>query len=203
MGRPTTRGRPRTFDEDAVIHRVLHTLWQHGYHATSMNDLARAVGVSKPALYNAIGDKTELLKHALNRYCANSGARLQEVMNVRPASARARATWQVFIEQFCDDASPPGCFLVSTTLECSNQEDLVDFIRKLHDQNRVGTRTFLAEDQTRGELSAEVDVDALAGFINGQSFALAVMARNGASRGELERFADMAESMIQPLCRTP
>ena len=59
------RGRPRSFDRDAVLDKVVRLFWQHGYEATSMRELVGEVGVAAPSLYRAFGDKEHLFAEAV------------------------------------------------------------------------------------------------------------------------------------------
>ncbi len=194
---PGSRGRPRTFDEDAVMERVLMALWRHGYYGISMNDLARAAQVSKPALYNAFGDKAALLKEALRRYGKRTEEIASAIVALRPFADFARAYWQVFIELLCDDNNPPGCLLIGSTVECRNHEELSGFIGTLHAATREKLRLRIEADRERGEIPAYVDSTELAQFIDGQGAALAVMASNHATRQELEQFANTAQRLVR------
>ena len=60
--------RPRQFDEQQVADAVMHTFWEKGYEATSMQDLVQATGMLKGSLYGAFGDKQTLYRLALERY---------------------------------------------------------------------------------------------------------------------------------------
>lgn len=60
-----TRGRPRSFDPEKAIEAAQAVFWKHGYEATSLNQLAEAVGLHKPSLYAAFGDKKALYLKAL------------------------------------------------------------------------------------------------------------------------------------------
>ncbi len=62
------RGRPRTFDEDRVLGSILDTFWTKGFTACSMDELAEAARVSKPALYAAFGDKRAMYLRAMERF---------------------------------------------------------------------------------------------------------------------------------------
>jgi AcrR family transcriptional regulator len=42
--------------------------WEHGYEGVDVERIARAVNVTKPALYRAFGDKPTLLLKAVERY---------------------------------------------------------------------------------------------------------------------------------------
>jgi len=49
-------------DRQEEIERAAGRLfWEHGYHQTSVSDIARAVGLSKPTLYHYIKAKGDLL----------------------------------------------------------------------------------------------------------------------------------------------
>src|ERR1700682_5422195 len=61
-------GRPRSFDIDGALDRALRVFWRKGYEGASLSDLTRAVGVNRPSLYAAFGDKEALFRKALDRY---------------------------------------------------------------------------------------------------------------------------------------
>ena len=67
------RGRPRGFDPDAVLDRVIPVFWARGYEGASMEDLTAAAGLARPSLYAAFGDKRGLFLAALDRYAATLG----------------------------------------------------------------------------------------------------------------------------------
>ena len=61
-------GRPRQFDEDAVLDAALDLFWRNGYAATSLRDLTEALGVAPTAIYRTFGDKHTLFLRAHDRY---------------------------------------------------------------------------------------------------------------------------------------
>jgi AcrR family transcriptional regulator len=56
--------------KQAIEHRAAELFAQRGYHGTSMNDVAQACGLSKPALYHYYRDKDELLTHIAEGHVA-------------------------------------------------------------------------------------------------------------------------------------
>lgn len=67
QGSPT-RGRPRSFDIDNATSALEDVLWRRGYRSTSVEDLARAAGLSPSSLYAAYGNKEGVLRAVLARY---------------------------------------------------------------------------------------------------------------------------------------
>src|SRR5690242_13288835 len=66
-GEGRRRGRPRSFDPDAVLEKARAVFWNLGYAAASLDDLAAATGLNRPSLYAAFGDKRALYLAALDR----------------------------------------------------------------------------------------------------------------------------------------
>ena len=58
-------GRPREFDEDAVLTAAMDAFWRQGYEATSLSDLCACTGLHKGSLYQAFGGKHELFMKSL------------------------------------------------------------------------------------------------------------------------------------------
>jgi AcrR family transcriptional regulator len=77
------RGRARGYEDqrEAIVARAAELFARQGYHATSMNQLAEAAGLSKATLYHYYRDKDALLVHIADGHVS----RLQALV----ASARA------------------------------------------------------------------------------------------------------------------
>jgi AcrR family transcriptional regulator len=67
------RTRARRADQNRladIYGRAAEVFWRKGYHAASLNDLAKAVGLTKPGLYHYIRGKEQILfgimSHAMN-----------------------------------------------------------------------------------------------------------------------------------------
>ncbi|WP_328504307.1 TetR/AcrR family transcriptional regulator [Streptomyces sp. NBC_00457] len=61
-------GRPRSFDETAVLDAAAAEFRVHGFADTSTEQLCEAAGVRRSSLYNAFTSKDELFVRALERY---------------------------------------------------------------------------------------------------------------------------------------
>ena len=80
LSRPT--GRPLSFDPDKALDRALDVFWRKGYEGASLADLTKAMGINRPSLYAAFGDKEKLFRKVLDRYAEGpasySSAALEE-----------------------------------------------------------------------------------------------------------------------------
>jgi AcrR family transcriptional regulator len=61
------RGRPPRFSPDELLDVVVAEFIARGYDATTMEDLARATGLTKSAVYHHVSGKEELLRLAVAR----------------------------------------------------------------------------------------------------------------------------------------
>jgi AcrR family transcriptional regulator len=64
--RPARRGRPG-YDLESLLAVAVRVFNQRGYEATSMEELARALGITKSAIYHHVRSKDELLRLAVDR----------------------------------------------------------------------------------------------------------------------------------------
>jgi len=64
--------RPREFNGDNALDAAVDCFWSRGMRATSVPDLAAAMGSNGPSLYKAFGDKRTLFFQALERYAERS-----------------------------------------------------------------------------------------------------------------------------------
>lgn len=61
------QGRPPRYSDDELLAVVTAVFNERGYDATSMEDLARATGLAKSAVYHHVSGKEELLRRGVTR----------------------------------------------------------------------------------------------------------------------------------------
>ena len=99
-------GRPKGFIPDEALDRAVEMFWEHGYEGVDVDRIARAVNVTKPALYRAFGDKATLMLRAVERYATTYGAHRMAAFQAEPNIHKA-------VNGFCEDtvntASDEAC----------------------------------------------------------------------------------------------
>ena len=83
---PALRGRPPRFSRDELLDVVVAEFNARGYDATTMEDISRATGMTKSAIYHHVSGKEELLRLAV----ASAVDALFEVLD-EPAAAAGPA----------------------------------------------------------------------------------------------------------------
>jgi TetR/AcrR family transcriptional regulator, transcriptional repressor for nem operon len=68
MLEPKVMGRPREFDEDEALAKIMDVFWEKGFDGASMSDLETATGLRKGSLYAAFGDKRAMYRKSVALY---------------------------------------------------------------------------------------------------------------------------------------
>src|ERR1700694_3242978 len=80
-------GRPRSFDTGKALDRAVDVFWRKGYEGASLSDLTKAMGINRPSLYAAFGDKDKLFRKVLDRYDSGPAGYVREALNQPTARA--------------------------------------------------------------------------------------------------------------------
>ncbi len=184
-----TRGRPREFALSDALDRALPIFWRDGYEGASVSELAEAMGISKPSLYAAFGDKEGLYLQALQRYGEQREAHRRHVLDAQPDARLAIESFLLsVVAAYTDPALPGGCMVVSGTSTCDGAAVPESVKQALCSALQVGASSIesrLERAQREGALAPTVDVAALATYFNTVIAGLGVQAKGGASRTAL------------------
>src|ERR1700677_3646651 len=80
-------GRPRAFDTEEALDRAMRVFWRKGYLGTSLSDLTNLMGINRPSLYAAFGNKKSLFRKALDHYAKGPSAYLHDALQEPTARA--------------------------------------------------------------------------------------------------------------------
>lgn len=181
-----SQGRPRAFDIDEGLEQALHVFWRKGYLGTSLTDLTEAMGINRPSLYAAFGNKESLFRKALDRYSAKQTAYLREALEEPTARRVIERMMHSVVDLVTNPSNPSGCLLAQSIHSCSAPDDpLYQELAERRVLGEAAIRDRFERAVLEGDLSADADPAALARFVVTVNFGMSVQAASGASRAEL------------------
>ena len=187
------RGRPRAFCVDEALDRALDVFWRKGYEGATLPDLTEAMGINRPSLYAAFGNKEQLFRKAMDRYAEGPAAFVQQALAQPTARKVAETLLRCKIDMLCDPKTPRGCFVVQAALACGDEGECIrDELGALRKSLELAIRRRFQRARKEGDLPASADPAALAAFVSAVGNGLAVQAAGGATRKELQRVAELA-----------
>jgi AcrR family transcriptional regulator len=170
----------------------MELFWRQGYEGTSLADLTRELGLTRPSLYAAFGSKEGLFLKALDLYETRAGYR-EAALTAPTAAAYARALLEGAADLHGDKRNPPGCLGVQGALACAPQSDSIrkELIRrrKLGESNILDR---LTRAKAEGDLPPDADPADLARYLSIVIYGITVQAAGGATRKELRSAAELA-----------
>ncbi|MEU1276139.1 TetR/AcrR family transcriptional regulator [Streptomyces sp. NPDC005799] len=178
---------------DVALGSALEVFWAKGYEGASMTDLTEAMGINRPSLYAAFGNKEDLFMKALDLYSKG----FHSSASGFAAEPTAYGAIEVFLRstaQLCTGpGTPRGCLLVQGALAVG---DASEPVREALAERRAAVleaiRLRLEQGVEDGDLPTGTDTAELARYIMVTSNGIAVQAAGGASREELFRCVDIA-----------
>jgi AcrR family transcriptional regulator len=196
MGSPTasrSAGRPREFDQDEALDRALEVFWRQGYEGTSIGELTAAMGINRPSLYAAFGNKEALFRRALDRYVDEGMAFIRTAIEEPTGRRAVEALLRGYAAWVTNSGTPPGCLTVQGALACGPDTETIRAeltARRLAGESLLRAR--LERARKEGDLAGDANPADLARYINTIAQGVAVQAAGGARRKQLDRVVDLA-----------
>ncbi len=187
-----TRGRPRQYDEDVALQAAGEVFWTKGFSATSLDDLTVAMGMNRPSIYRAFGDKEAVYRKALMQFCQGMEAAFERTMLAEDDIRRALASfYQDALAVYTSGDQPKGCLVMGTAVAAAVchpeiQADLLNVIRDL--DQKIAKRLEQARDA--GQLEASFDATGRAAVAQSLLHSLSLRARAGETPKRLRRMIE-------------
>ncbi|RKN85442.1 TetR/AcrR family transcriptional regulator [Paenibacillus ginsengarvi] len=159
--------RPREFDEEQALHAAMRLFWEKGYEAASLSDLTAAMGIQRPSIYAAFGDKKMLFEAALRKYTHLHAAYVRSRFQ---GKASVKETFRAFFEDLVAAEYSPdeqdagrGCFCINTMVELAPHDEKFEILTREHQMYLSALFQETIERGVRsGELSNTIQPRALA-----------------------------------------
>ncbi len=193
---PTTKtrsGRPRAFRREVALEAAMRVFWRHGYEGASLTALTAAMGINRPSLYAAFGDKAALFREAVALYGTGPGRYVRRALGQPTARKVAETLLRGAVSAATDPANPGGCLWVQGALVAGAESEP---IRRMMVDLREGGITQIRERLLRarreGDLPSISDPEALTHYLISVMNGISVQGASGRSREDLNKVADLA-----------
>jgi len=185
------RGRPREFDVDQALTAALRVFWSKGYEGASMTDLTDAMGITRPSLYAAFGNKESLFRKALDLYEREKLCYMGQALEAPTARGVAQRLLQGSMENQTSRDDPRGCLGVISSVACGAEADCIR--QEVLERGRIAHEALIERMEravAEGDFQTPVDAEGITKYLTAILQGMAVQAGAGASREDLQRLVD-------------
>lgn len=176
----------------------MRVFWENGYAGTSVAQLTTELGINKPSLYAAFGNKEQLfsmaMEHYVDQYAAQSMDRLGNPPGA-PLTERLSAYFSGIIDVICDCGSPKGCMFVKSSCESGGvaiPSEIESSLENMGLATEAALFNALENDGLGDRLPKGTTVQDITGYLLSVTYGLSVLARRGKTKEELNSVAEMA-----------
>jgi AcrR family transcriptional regulator len=195
------RGRPRSYDPEAALDRAAQLFWAKGYADTSLDELGAAMGMGRPSIYHAFGDKEALFLRALERYRETVGfAPLRAMQAEESVRDGLDAFFGQIVEYTTADRSHLGC-LLGGTAAVTDLAGVQAYLKANFEAYQTEIVAYLSAAVRRGQLPSGYPAAQGARRAVNAMLSLSARARLGTPRAQL--LADAADATAQVLDLQP
>ena len=194
-------GRQRAFDKQQALDEAMQVFWKKGYVGSSLSDLTSSMGINKPSMYAAFGNKEQLFVQATEHYLEQYAKKYVALLHAEdaPLKQRIKNYMAAALESQCDKSNPKGCY-ISLCVSESGSEDLPEVAAETIDKAWSYSQEYLADffdnEKKLGKLASTADSVELALFVITVLHGTAAMARGGKTYNELFPLIDRAADSL-------
>ena len=185
------KGRPREFDVDDALAKALTVFWRNGYEAASMTELTAAMGITKPSLYAAFGNKEALFHKALDLYEREKLTYMTSALEAPTARGVAERLLRGALEMQTSSCDPKGCLGVISTAACGAEaEPIKAEVMKRRASSEAALIARFERAVAEGEVPPHLTAPALVRFLFALMQGLAIQGGSGATGAELSQLVE-------------
>lgn len=189
-----SRGRPREFDVEDAVDKVIPVLCERGYHGTTINDIADAMGLTVGSIYKAFKDKRGVFLAALEREASLRDARLRvELGAVSTGREKLHAALLFYVGLSYGAIGVQGCLTIATAVEMTSSDpEIARKVATVFARREAHLAELIEKGQDDGSIPADVDREGTARMMLCLLQGLRVVGKTGRTRKDLQKVADAA-----------
>lgn len=198
-GAPSTEGRsrdPRKFSGDAALDAAMKVFWTKGFAGASLNDLTEAMGITRPSLYSAFGNKEELFFKALDLYESLRKDYMIEALQKPTARGVFEAILMGALHNQLAEGQPRGCLMVLNSMQGGDEAEAIrNEVLRRQALGREALAARFEKAKSDGDLLPATNVNGLVRLIQSLMSGIQMQGAAGASPSELEGLVESSLAM--------
>ena len=192
--------RPRSFDESQVVARARKAFHDHGYAGASIDQLCQATGLRRSSLYGAFGDKHGIFLAAMDAYCDDVVASVEQQLAGGEHGALARLERHVRGQAADPAGLARGCLLAKATAERAAEDpDVARRAAEAFDRYEAALAGCIRQAQSEREVRDDIDPEAAAALVLAVLRGIEALGRSQRSPEALCHIANTALSALAPV----
>jgi AcrR family transcriptional regulator len=197
-------GRPRTFDREEALRKAMLVFWEKGFEGTTMADLIAAIGMKAPSVYAAFGNKDALFREAVELYKGEVEQGPLKALNASPFILEALESSLAEGVNMLSGSEASSCLIMAGAINCAPEhQEHVLHLRNLRAGYKKALRKRFAQAIEDGQLIEGADADELAEFYFAIIHGLALRAKDGSTKKELQTSCKFALEALKSVLRDP
>ncbi len=192
-----TAGRKCEFSKEQALSAAMQLFWEKGFLGASLSELTHVMGINKPSMYAAFGNKEQLFVLATDYFVEQHGS--EACRNLSNAEGVLRDRMKVYLSAVADMQNqptlPPGCFIAQAIGESAGgtlPASALSAIKKASEKTTSFLNDFFQREIEAGSLSDNKTADIYTRYTFTVIQGMASMARGGASREQMDDVIDLA-----------
>lgn len=174
--------------------KAIRVFWTKGFHATSLDDLSEAMGIGRPSMYCAFGDKDAIFMRCLERYTETVTLPAVRAFEAEATVAAAVLAYLTRVAEYATcEPCHRGCMLGAVANTVDKPEVRAYVADRVASTEAIVAARFAAAVES-GEVAPTLTPHRAARRIINAMLAISARARHGAS---LEALKEDAQDGVQ------
>jgi AcrR family transcriptional regulator len=183
---------------DEALDKAVRVFCERGYHATSIEDLKEAMGLTSGSIYKAFKDKRAVFLAALDRYKLIRDRKLrQAIESSKSGRDRLRSALLFYADSSHGSEGRRGCLVVGGASELAIFDaDIAKRMTAALTRNETLLADLIRQGQSDGSIGAGLDSEATARLMLCLVQGMRVLGKTGRSRAEMEAVVETAMKVL-------
>lgn len=193
-----TKGRPKSFDDKEVITLAMNYFWEHGYASSSLDELLKAMNISKGSFYHVFKSKEELFTKTIELYRAEQFSFLDKLKKEVGVKKMMLQLVEMTLHELKETGKIKGCLLMNSGKECYGRyPDLSNQIKNEYIAMQEFFAQSIAEGQKNGEISQELEAHQISTRFMNSLNGLVLSVQAGATEQMIESVVEQLNEILK------